>query len=262
MPNEAPIPYVVRLADGNVLQLEYHEYLPSVSAVAREYARKGYHDRYVVFAERTDSDTEGGIYMSVILHPSIFPSQAVFVGPAAAAATANALQEHTANDVGIGWISDIYCDSELLGTISVEGKLDNFTSYEYLIVNFRLPLEKDKFPPRLTDMIRKVFESESDSIFLIIAKNILGKFFSLYADIKSPQKIMNSYKNLFIQRGLRIKCTLGENRKAICKVLGVDNSNCALIVEERGGKLSHITTPAKVMLPKKITKNALFGIRR
>ena len=144
-----------------------------------------------------------------------------------------------------------------MGSISVEGKLDNFTSYEYLIINFYLPLEKEKFPPRLTDMIRKVFESESASIAMIIAKNILGKFFSLYADIKSPQKIMNSYRNLFVQRGIRIKCTVEGNYKATCKVLGVDNATCSLIVEERGGKVSNVTTPAGISLPKKLKRRNL-----
>ena len=257
MPTQANIPYVVRLADGNILQLEYHEHLPSVSDIAKEYAKKGSHDRYVVFSERTDNDAREGIYMSVILHPSIFPSQAVFVGPAAAVATATALQEHTARSIGIGWISDIYCDSDRMGSIWVEGKLDSYTSYEYLIINFHLPLEKGKFPPRLTDMIRKVFESESASISMLIAKNILGKFFSLYADIKSPQKIMNSYKNLFAQRGARIKCAIDGNRKVTCKVLGVDNSSCALIVEERGGKVSKVTTQSGISLPRKLNKRSV-----
>ena len=253
MPNESAIPYIVRMADGNILKLEYHEYLPSVSLLAKEYAMSGYPDRYVVFAERDDSSDGDGIHMSVILRPSIFPSQAVFVGPAAAVATANALQEHTAKSIGIGWLSDIYCDSEIMGSVAVEGKLDNFTSYEYLIINFRMSLDKSSFPPRLTDMIRKVFESESASIAMIIAKNILGKFFSLYSSIKSPQKIMNSYKNLFAQRGERIKCTVDGVQKT-CKILGVDNASCALIVEERDGRISNVTATKGITMPKKLKK--------
>ena len=251
MPNESASPYVVRTSDGNILKLEYHEHLPSVSALAKEYARGGYPDRYVVLAERTDADSSAGIYMSVILRPSIFPSQAVFVAPAAAVASATALQEHTTKSVGIGWLSDVYCDGYRIGSIGVEGKLDNFTSYEYLIINFSLHLDKANFPPRLTDMIRKVFESESASIAMIIAKNVLGKFFSLYTGIKSPQKIMNSYKNLFTQRGERIKCTIGDSTKT-CKILGVDGATCALIVEERGGKITNVTTAKGVSMPRKL----------
>ena len=249
---ENTVPYIVRMTDGNIIKLEYHKSLPSSAALAREYAIAGYPDRYVVLTEdETAPATGNGIYMSLILRPSIFPSQAVFVGPAAAVASAVALSEHTTSSIGIGWVSDIYCDGEMIGTASVEGKLDNFTSYEYLIVNFSIRLGKDSFPPRLTDMIRQVFESENTSIPMIIAKNILGKFFSFYASIKSPQKIMNSYKNLFALRGERIRCTVDGSQRA-CKVLGVDNATCALIVEGRGGRIEHITTPAGVTTPKKL----------
>ena len=248
---ESVVPYVVRMTDGNIIKLEYHKHLPSTSAFAKEYATRGYPDRYVVLAENTDAGAESGIYMSVILRPSIFPSQAVFIGPCAAVAAASALKEHSTKSVGIGWVSDLYCDSHYIGGINVEGKLDNFTSYEYLIINFSLKLDKESFPPRLTDMIRKVFESESASIAMIIAKNILAKFFSLYTSIKSPQKIMNSYKNLFALRGESVKC-LRDGFPKTCKVLGVDGATCALIVEERGGKITNVTTPTGVVIPKRL----------
>lgn len=254
MENEKAIPYVVRMTDGNIIKLEYHRSLPSVSALAREYAQAGYPDRYVVLAEEeTDSAQGCGIYMSLILRPSIFPSQAVFISPAAAVATALALGEHTTDPIGIGWISEIFCDGALIGRIGAEGKLDNFTSYEHLILNFSVKLNAESFPPRLTDMIRKVFESENTSIPMIIAKNILGKFFSLYPSIKSPQKIMNSYKSLFALRGERIKCTIDGMQRS-CKVLGVDNNTCALVVESRGGRIENITKATGVLLPKKLKK--------
>ena len=253
MDEKKPIPYVIRMSDGNVIKMEHHEHLPSVSALAKEYAMRGYPDRYVILAESTDACTERGIYMSIILRPSIFPSQAVFIGPAAASAAALALQEHTTESVGIGWVSDLYCNLRYIGSVSVEGKLDSFTSYEYMILNFTIQLSSENFPPRLTDMVRKVFESESASIPMIIAKNVLDKFLAFYITIKSPQKMMNSYKSLFALRGERVKCTVGDSTKT-CKILGVDGATCALIVEERGGKITNVTTPKGVVIPKKLKK--------
>ena len=253
MDDKKVIPYVIRMSDGNVIKMEHHDHLPSASALAKEYAMRGYPDRYVVLAESVDSSSERGIYMSLILRPSIFPSQAVFVGPAAAVASALALQEHTTEKIGIGWISDLYCNLRYIGSVGVEGKLDNFTSYEYMMVNFAIQLKGKNFPPRLTDMVRKVFESESASIQMIIAKNILDKFFGFYITIKSSQKMMNSDKNLFAQRGERVKCTIGDSAKT-CKVLGVDSATCALVVEERGGKITNVTTPNGVTIPKRLKK--------
>ena len=139
------------------------------------------------------------------------------------------------------------------GDISVEGKLDSFTSYEYLIINFSIRLGKESFPPRLTDMIRQVFESENASIPMIIAKNILSKFFSLYPSLKSPQKIMSSYDRLFSLRGMKIKCSINGSQKS-CKVLGVDNATCALVVEMRDGSIEKITAPTGVVIPKRLKK--------
>ena len=250
---ESAIPFVVRMSDGNIVKLEYYKSMPSVSALAKKYAGEGYPDRYVVLAEEHEGSHGTGIYMSMILRPSIFPSQAVFVGPLSAVATALALGEHTSRSIGIGWVSDVFCSGELIGDITVEGKLDNFTSYEYLILNFSIKLGKDSFPPRLTDMIRQVFESENTSIPMIIAKNILSKFFSLYSYVKSPQKIMSSYDRLFALRGKKIKCSIDGSQRT-CKVLGVDNATCALVVEMRDGSIKKITTPTGVVMPKKLKK--------
>ena len=251
MDDEKALPHVVRLTDGNVVELEYHKYHPSPSTLMRDYAQRGYPDRYVILAESTDWDPDAGIYMSLLLRPSIFPSQAIFVGPAAAAASALALREHTTSSIGIGWISDVYCNQRYIGGVNVEGKLDSFTSYEYMILNFSLRLDAASFPPRLTDMVRKVFESENASIPMIIAKNVLNKFFAFYPSVKSPQNMMNVYSNLFALRGERVKYAQ-EGTVKTCKVLGVDSATCALIVEDRDGKVTNITTPKSVTIPKRL----------
>ena len=41
----------MRASDGSVVKLECHDALPSTSHLARQYAKIGYPDRYVVFAE-------------------------------------------------------------------------------------------------------------------------------------------------------------------------------------------------------------------
>ena len=41
-----------RASDGNTVRVEYRESLPSTAALAKEYAKSGYPDRYVVFAEK------------------------------------------------------------------------------------------------------------------------------------------------------------------------------------------------------------------
>jgi BirA family biotin operon repressor/biotin-[acetyl-CoA-carboxylase] ligase len=250
----------MRASDGSVVKLECHNALPSTAQLAREYAKRGYPDRYVVFAEgRKKLDQEGrfrgeierGVFMSCILRPSIFPSQAALISSISAVAMTTALLEHTTATLGIGWVSKIYCNGKIIGECTIEGKLDNFTSYEYIIVTFSAVLSKEDFPPRITDLIRKVFESENTSVPIIIAKNILNKFFPLYSNVKNHTKYMDIYRKMFVLRGEKIKY-LNNGKKQTCKVLGIDQDTCALMVEDSKRDVIYISTPNKVTIPKRI----------
>ena len=251
-----------RLSDSNIIKLEYRESLPSTVALAREYARGGYPDRYVIMTENQTStaitgtklaegDSEHGVFISCILRPSFFPSQAGLLGPISAAALIAALEEHTTKRLGIGWVSDIFCEGKKIGGVAIEGKLDSFSSYEYLIVSFAVRLDNANFPPRLTDMIRKVFESENASVAMIIAKTVLTRFFAAYTDIKNPGKMMDIYKGRFILTGKKIKYVEGGKRH-ICRVVDVDRQTATLTVELRGGEKRKITSPSGVIIPNKI----------
>ena len=161
-----------READGSIINFESHSSLKSPLELARYYAtEKNYPDRYVVFTDRLakakistkktiEAEAEYGIFMSCILRPSIFPSQAALLNAMSTAAMVSALEEHTAKKMGIGWVSDVYCDGVKIGSVSIEGRLDDFTTYEYIIVSFNAKLSKDNFPPTLQDMVKKVFDEQ------------------------------------------------------------------------------------------------------
>ena len=248
-----------RASDGNTVRVEYRESLPSTAELAREYAKKGYPDRYVVFAEKqtaasavgnsvSEKEPEEGLFLSCILRPSIFPSQAGCLGALSAVAFASALEEHTMQKIGIGWISDIYCGGVKKGYTAVEGKLDDYTSYEYLIVNFAVKLDGKKFSPRLTDRVRRVFEDGNLSIPMIMAKTVLNRFFAIYREIKNPAKHINHYATKFALTDKKIKF-IDNGKKKTVKVVGVNKNNLALIISTKDGGTMDITSPSSVILP-------------
>lgn len=256
----------MRASDNSIVKIEICDALASTAAVAREYARVGVADRYVVFTERhiisDDGEFEEGVFMSLVLRPSFFPSEANLLGAMSATAFLLALEEHTSRRLGLGWVSDIYCEGAKIGGVSIEGKLDNWGGYEYLIVTFEAKLDKEDFPPLLMDMIRRVFEPDNQSISVIIAKNILNRFFPFYVNIKTSKKFMETYTRRFILRGARIKHNDGTKKRAR-RVLGVDLKTGALILD--GGKRRvttldgsladsriFVTSPRSVTMPKKV----------
>lgn len=251
-----------KIFDGSNVKLEYHDSLRSTSMLAKEYAASGYPDKYVVFTERqfsspltktklSEGESEGGIFLSIILRPSVFPSQMGLLAPLCATALLTALEEHTNNELGISWLGDVYSEGIKIGGAGVEGKLDNFSTFEYMIVSFAVRLDKKNFEPRLTDMIRQVFESDNRSVEMIIAKSIINRFFAVYQDIKNPTKHVALYKQRFILRGKKIRYVNGE-KKYSCKVVDVDSERFSLICEKKNGERILLTSPSGVIIPKKI----------
>ena len=259
----------MRTSDGKILHLECYEQLPSTHDLARKYARLGFGDGYVIFSEKQtaynslgkalpEGESESGVYLSCILRPSIFPSQAGFLGPLSAVALYSALEEQTEKELGIGWVSDIFCEGRKIGMTAMEGKFDSVGTYEYIIISFFVQLCDDDFPPRLSDLIKKVFESENTSLSLIVAKKILAKFFELYPRrIKSPEKFMEVYKRTFILAGLNTKYIEGAKKKR-CKIIGVNPSDGRLIVENSKGDIINISGAKNIIIPDRIkVKNKL-----
>jgi len=247
-----------RATDGNTVKLEYRESLPSTSALAKEYAKAGYPDRYAVFTEKqtssssfSEGENDRGIFLSCILRPSIFPSQAGAIGALSTLALALALEEHSSKAMGIGWVSDIYCEGLKIGGVIVEGKLDSHTSYEYLIINFAVKLDEKNFPPRLTDMVRQVFEENNISVPMIMAKTILNKFFSIYKELKSPTKHLNLYFSKFVLSDVKIKY-VEEGKKKRGKIIGINKDDLSLIIETADGRKINVTSPSSVSIPNKI----------
>ena len=241
-----------RASDNSIVRLECHTRLDCTAAeLARKYARQGYPDRYAVVCEY-EKDGDHGLYLSCILRPSIFPAQAGLLSSLATVALVTGLEEHTNSRMGIGWVNNVYCEGRMIGSASIEGKLDNFTSYEYIIVNFSVKLSNEDFPPRLTDLMKKVFESGNNSVVTIIAKSVLNKFFPFYTNMRANTKFMNVYRQKFILTGEKVKHTTDSGRKETCRVVGINTEYCTLIVEKKNGKTEEIKTPARVVIPKYI----------
>ena len=243
----------IRSSDGSIVTIECHDRLESTVRLAREYARNGYPDRYAVVSEYDTEKAEDkrGIFISLILRPSFFPSQAGLLSSLSSVAFVTALEGYTAKRLGIGWVSNVYCEGKAFGGVTIEGKLDSFLAYEYIIVNFSASLSDEDFPPRMTDLIKKVFESNSTTITSIIAQSVLSKFFTLYANMKNTAKFMNVYRKKFVLHGVKIK-KIQDGKKTACKVLSVNNSDCSLMVENKDGTVEKIITPASVIIPKSV----------
>jgi len=252
----------MRAQDGKTVYIEYHDALVSTAALAKQYAEAGYADRYAVFAaakkhpatKRTKEREEAGVYLSIILRPALFPSQAIFLGHLSAVSLALTLEEQAHKPLGIGWISSIYCGENRIGSTVIEGKLDSFGAYEYIIVTFNAQMSSENFPPRLADLVKKVFEAESTSIGMIVARKLINNFMGLYQHCKTPAKFMDTYRQKFIMRGIKVGFFDGDGKRRRATVLGVDTQTGALLIEGIGGTVEKLTSQKSVIIPQKIKR--------
>lgn len=255
----------IKVGNGTTVKIEYRDSLPSTAALAKEYAERGYPDRYAIFTENQssgqitgtkvrDGKFEKGVFISLILRPSFFPSQAGAIGPISIAALSQSMESFTEHSIGISWATDLYCDGNKIGGTQIEGKLNSFTAYEYIIVSFAVRIDEKFFPPRLKDMIKQVFEKDTGSLGMMMAKTILDKFFTAYLNIRTPEKYLKYYEKKFILTGVKVKYTV-EGKKRSGKVLGIDPDTHALMIKAVGNRQISISKPSDVLIPRKIKLN-------
>ena len=103
----------------------------STNRVAKELARQGAPHGTAVLAERQTAgrgrlgraffSPEGGLYLSVILHPQCPPEDRALMTPMAAVAVCRALEQICDVSPGIKWVNDLYLGGKKLCGILCEG---------------------------------------------------------------------------------------------------------------------------------------------
>ena len=257
----------VKVGNGTNVKIEYRDFAESTASIVKEYAQQGYPDKYVIFTEHQatsvltgtklkEGTLDKGIFMSLLLRPSFLPAQAAVLGPMSVVALIKALESYTTKDLGISWVSDVFCEGIKIGGTQIEGKLKDTTSYDYIIITFSARLDKKNFPKRLKESVKRVFTQDNSSNGMMIAKTVLDKFFKAYTNINAVDDQIKYYKNKFILKNVRVKY-LDQNKRRTGTVIGLDEITLSLIIKSPGGneitiyKHSGVIIPSRIKLSKK-----------
>ena len=249
----------IKVGNGTTVKIEYRDYAPSTTALAKEYAIHGYPERYAVFTEhQSDTSITGtklkqgtldeGIFISLVLRPALFPAQVSALSYLSVVALIQTLETYTTKKLGISWVSDVMCDGVKIGGTQVEGKLKDANSYDYVIVSFAVKTNENLFPPRLKDSVRKVFQKEKLSVGMMMARSILDRFFQLYSNINDFEKYKKYYVDKFVLKDAKIKY-IEDSKKRRVTVVGIDKENLSLVVKKTFGTEFNIFTPSRVIIP-------------
>ena len=137
-----------------------------------------------------------GIYLSIVLRPTLQANDGAYLTAAAAVACAQAIEEVTNRKATIKWINDIFCDGRKVAGILTEGALGMESGrFDYAVlgigVNVKPPCAG--FPSDVADVAGTLCPTNTDPLRSKLVANILSRFWHLYEHL-DDQSFYDDYR--------------------------------------------------------------------
>ncbi len=189
------------------ISVAVYDELPSTNLAVRQLAEQGAPEGTVILARRQTngrgrlgrsfySPADSGIYMSILLRPSLAAQDALLITTCAAVAVAQAIEKHTQSDCGIKWVNDIFCGDRKVCGILTEASLDlesGGLNYAVLGIGINVFPPKDGFPEELREIAGCISVGQSEDLNSRIAAEVIDRFFAEYPRI-SEKAFLEEYR--------------------------------------------------------------------
>lgn len=154
-----------------------------------------------------------GLYMSVILRPTVNPSKAVYITALAALAVSEAIDRLTGLHSEIKWVNDVYINGKKVCGILTEGAIAGENRFAYSILGIGVNVQKQIFPEDLqvaTSIFNETDINAQPDFTEKLAEEILDRFFEKYdvlnslKDSDDNDKILYSFVKSYRERSFLI----------------------------------------------------------
>lgn len=186
------------------------------------------------FDRRFFSPSHTGLYLSVVLRPSLPAEQMALITPAAAVAVARALETVAGKQAGIKWVNDVYLEGRKVCGILTEAAVSGGrVDYAVLGIGLNVYAPEGGFPPELQAVAGAVAERSTPGLRDALAAAILNEFWRLYTAL--PQSdFMAEYRRRSVVVGRKVTVCRG----------GTETPATALDIDENGHLLVRYETGA------------------
>lgn len=230
-------------ADCGMLIVETQRCVTSTNTLLRERAQSGAPEGLVLAASAQTagrgrrgrsffSPGDTGLYLSVLLRPSLPAERAIAVTTMAAVAMSEAIEAVSGAETSVKWVNDILLGGKKVCGILTEASLDmEGGGIEYAVlgagVNVYPPAKG--FPSDVAAVAGSVLPAKTPGALDRLAAEYLGRFFRLYrAGANDPAAYTEAYRRRSAAVGRRITVLRPDGaREALCT--GVDD-RCRLLV--------------------------------
>ena len=223
------------------LTLHVIEETTSTNSDVKEQARAGEKEGFLLIADKQTggrgrmgrsffSPAGTGVYMSLLLRPSVKPNETVLITTAAAVSVCRALDELGIKGSSIKWVNDIFLGSKKVCGILTEGGFGTDGNLDYAVLgvgaNIYSPI--NGFPEELNGIAGNITQDNASDVRNKFIGCFVKHFMELYNDILSRNHL-SEYKERSFVIGKEVSFMKGEtNYKAIAKDI---DENCGLVVE-------------------------------
>lgn len=220
------------------VQLILLEEIDSTNEYLKVLARNGACEKTVVVAQtqtkgkgtknRTFISEKGGVYLSLLVKPSLIGFDATAVTPMTAVAVSDAIGQISGKNTQIKWVNDIYLNGKKVCGILCESVMDSSCKSPYIIVGIGVNLFKPKgdFAPEIRQIATSVFEEVNTEITEDFIAKLIDLFFFYYADLAN-KTFLQKYRERNLVIGKEINILTSDNYQK-ATALEIDD-DCRLV---------------------------------
>lgn len=235
--------------NSDKINIDIREELDSTNTQLKLLAQKGEKEGYVLIANKQISgrgrrghtffSPDSGLYMSVLLRPTISASDSLLITTAAAVAVARAIEKVSDKKCEIKWVNDIYSGGKKLCGILTEASIDfegGTLDYAVLGIGVNLSDPKGGFPEEIENIAASVFGKReyTNKEKSILTAEILNEFFEFYSSL-SEKEYMKEYVERSFLIGKEVDILIGGKKVDEAIVIGID-SDAHLLVKYKNGE--------------------------
>lgn len=236
-------------------RLEVYESVTSTNTMAKKRAQAGEQEGLVIIAEEQTkgkgrsgrsfySPKECGIYMSILLRPTLDFTRATYLTTCAATAVAEALDDFVEGETQIKWVNDIIYQGRKAAGILTEAAVDmEDGKLEYAILGIGVNIfpPGEAYPEEIREIATPVFAKREglEGIRGRLIARILECFFSYYQEL-AKKEYYDVYKRKSFVLGQMVQVLKG---KEVWEGKAVDvDKDFHLIVEGANGKRESLSS--------------------
>ncbi len=181
-----------------------------------------------------------GIYMSLLMQPSVRLEDAVHITTATSVAVANCIRFHAGVEVGIKWVNDLYIGDKKVCGILTEAIMDpDSTNPPAIVVGIGINLCTDFFPEELQQIAGNIGTVSKDFDKNILIAAIADSVLTYAQNIKDCSYV-EEYRKMSVVLGKEIRYNEG-GTLVKAKALDIDSEG-GLVVELENGTVNVLKT--------------------